>query len=116
MAIIIVIMMLLKKKEENNIVFEEEIKVVERKEKSIVENRSEFFTVSSCVDFYLSYVVDKDSESILNVLDKNFKKDNNINEANVLDKIKTFSEPKEFVAEKMYYEINNNVRHFLCIW
>lgn len=74
----------------------------------IVTNNSRFFTVSSCVNRYLSYLSNDDVKNILLLIDDNYKKNNNINENNVLKKIKNYSGIKEFSAKKMFEEKINN--------
>lgn len=108
-----------KKSETENIpehIHEEETKIVERKEKTIVKNRSDFYTVSSCVNMYLSYENSRNKDILINILDESFKNEKNITKSNVLEKIDNVSVKRVFSAEKMYYEINNNIRNFLYLW
>lgn len=108
-----------KKNETENIqehIDEEETKIVERKEKTIVKNRSDFYTVSSCVNMYLSCESAKDKDFLINILDESFKNEKNITKSNVLENIENSSARRAFSAEKMYYEINNNIRNFLYLW
>ena len=51
-----------------------------------VKSATAFFTVQDCVNKYLSYVQDKNSEAVFKVLDSGYKQDSNITEKNVLNK------------------------------
>lgn len=113
---IVFILIKLNNKEKNDNTYKEEIIIVEKKEMSLVHNRSDFYTVSSCVNIYLNYLVSQNEDIILNILDEGFKAENGINESNVLNKVDNFKIPQVFTPQKMYYEINNNIRYILCVW
>ena len=78
-------------------------KSIER-EKNLVVSPSDFFTVNSCLYRTVSYVASSDTDSLLKVLDSNYKKKNNINSSNVLSKFSGITEDSTFVSRKMYYE------------
>ena len=79
----------------------------------IVTNPSEFFTVNSCIYRVTTYAFKKDTDSLIKVLDENYKKKNNINRENVLDKFLKLDEDSTFVSKKMYYkELNSNVKKY----
>ena len=81
----------------------------------IVTSTSKFYTVSNCANQYLGYLVDKDVDNLLLLLDKNYKKNNNINSNNIFDKISILDRRYSFNAQKMYQETLNNdiVKYYL---
>lgn len=90
-------------------IFIEKPQFVEKKELQIVQNRSEYYTILSYINSYINCLNSKDENTIINILDKQYKTDNNITEKNLFDKIKTFSTLKGFTVENMYYEVVNNI-------
>lgn len=74
----------------------------------IVTSNSKFYTVSSCVDRYLDYLINEDSDNLLLLLDKSYKKNNNLNKDNLFSKIDKFDGLYSFEARKMYQEIIND--------
>ena len=80
----------------------------------IVKNPSEFFTVNSCLYRTITYAYNKDEDSLLKVLDRKYKKDNNINKENVLKIFPNISGEVTFVSKKMYYqEFSNNIKNIM---
>ena len=69
---------------------------------NIVNDRDIFYTVSDCVEKYLNYCVDKDSNIIYNLLDEEYKERFDINEENVLSKVETYDTYKVFRPKKIY--------------
>ena len=114
--ILIIILTKLNKKNEVEPNAEKEIKVVEKRELDVVHNRGDFYTVSACVNMYLSCESSKDKDILINILDESFKEEKNITKSNVLEKIDTSSARRSFSPKKMYYEINKNIRNFLYLW
>lgn len=56
----------------------------------IVKDETRYYTVSNAISKYASYINAKDKESILTILDDDYKKNNNINDDNVLDIVGNF--------------------------
>ena len=79
----------------------------------IVKSSSKFYTVSSCVNRYLSYLYAEDVDNLLILLDNNYKKKNDINSNNFFDKISKLDNNYSFEARKMYEQvINDNVTKY----
>ena len=74
----------------------------------IVTSNSKFYTVSSCVDRYLDYLVNDDVDNLLLLLDKTYKKNNNLNKDNLFIKIDKLDGLYSFEARKMYQESIND--------
>ena len=70
---------------------------------SVVQDKSKFYTVSSCVSKYLNYLSSRETDKIIILLSDDYKKDNSITSLNVyenlgeLNGINTFSPKKMFV-------------------
>lgn len=80
---------------------------------NIVKSSSKFYTVSSCVNRYLSYLYAEDVDNLLILLDNNYKKKNDINSNNFFDKISKLDNNYSFEARKMYEQvINDNVTKY----
>ena len=71
---------------------------------NIVTNYSNFYTVDSCLFRTVTYLSTKDKDSILLILNEEYKKNNNITEKNVLSFFPTIDENSIFTSKKMYYE------------
>lgn len=56
----------------------------------IVKDETRYYTVSNTISKYASYINAKDKESILTILDNDYKKNNDINVDNVLEKVGNF--------------------------
>ena len=68
-----------------------------------VKDRDKFFTVKSCVEKYISYIVDKDNYAVYRLLNKYYINKNNINENNVFELIQPIEKQQIFTAEEMKY-------------
>lgn len=76
-----------------------------------VKSATAYFTVQDCVNKYITYVEQKDTDSILKILNHEYIEKNNITKENVLDKIENIQGLVVFEADKMYVEEideNNN--------
>ena len=76
----------------------------EKGELYIVTSPSQFFTVNSCIYRTITYVSKKNTDSLMNVLDKNYLKKNSIKKENVLTVFPKIEENSTFVSKKMYYK------------
>ena len=75
----------------------------------LLKDYSRFFTVNSCIYKYISYLSSDSISDIINILDENFVKSNNINENNLHDYIPKLSGSYTFKSKRVYYEeINKN--------
>ena len=80
---------------------------------SIVENYNEFYTVNSCLYRTITYLNDKDVDSLILILDKKYKSKNKINKNNLLNYLPQVNNSSTFVSRKMYYQkINENVTKY----
>lgn len=70
----------------------------------IVEDINEFYTVSSCVDKFFLYFNANDTENILILLSKEYKKENNIDSNNLYNHIEKFDAYYNFVPKKIYVQ------------
>lgn len=72
-----------------------------------LENIDTFFTVLSCINDYMQFNTQKDSQNIYNLLSTEYINKNNITVNNVIQKIKTHDIGTTFMAKEIY-EYNNN--------
>lgn len=76
-----------------------------------VKSATAFFTVESCVNKYINYLLQNDAESVYRILDNEYIQKHEITQTNVLNKISDIPEQVIFEATKMYVEEvdeNNN--------
>ncbi len=79
----------------------------------IVTNPSNFYTVNSCLYRVITYLSEKDTDSLNLVVNDNYKKNNNVTKKNILDLFSDVDPNSTFVSEKMYYEtINSNLTKY----
>lgn len=79
----------------------------------IVSNYSNFYTVDSCLYRTINYISSKDSESLILILNDEYKKDNNITQENVLNLFSNIDEGSTFISKKMYYQkISDNITKY----
>lgn len=79
----------------------------------IVRNPSEFFTINSCIYRVITYIQKEDATSLLQVLSEKYKKDNKINNQNVLSVFSKLEKESTFKSMKMYYEkIDDNITKY----
>lgn len=77
---------------------------------TMVTDNNRFYTVTSCVSKYLSYLSSGDSSSLLLLLDNDYKETNNITSSNIYQFIDRLDSQYEFNADKMYQEkVNDTV-------
>lgn len=80
---------------------------------NIVKSSSKFYTVSGCVNRYLSYLYTEDIDNLLILIDKSYKKGNNISKNNFFEKISKLDGKYTFEARKMYEQvINDNITKY----
>lgn len=88
-------------------------KKVDNKDISIVTNYSNFYTVNSCLYRVITYLSSKDKDSLMLVIDDNYKKENKVNLDNILSLFPDVSGDSTFVSQKMYYQqITNNITKY----
>ncbi len=76
----------------------------EENEIKIVTNYSNFYTVNSCLYRVVTYLYDKDINSLMLLLSDDYKKENNVTEENVLNLFNNIDVDSTFESRKMYYE------------
>ena len=76
---------------------------------TIVKNYNDFYTVNSCVYRYLTYLKNRDVDTVLKLLDDDFIKSNNINSNNLFSFLTSYEGNISFNSRKMYEEkVNSN--------
>ena len=70
----------------------------------ILDDYSRFFTVNSCVYKYISYLQNKDTKSLLEILDRDFISKNSINSNNIYNHLENLDGNYSFTSKKIYYE------------
>lgn len=75
---------------------------------NIVKSSSKFYTVSNCVSRYINYLYSEDIDNVILLLEKNYKKKNNINNDNLFKKINKLDNFYSFSPTKMYEEVIND--------
>ena len=65
--------------------------IINGKKPQLVQYRNIYFTISTLVEKYIECVSNNDKEEIYNILDKDYIKENNITEENILEKIEKYS-------------------------
>lgn len=66
-----------------------------------VEDRDDFYTVKSCVEKFIGYIVNKDNEAVYNLLDETYINQKNITENNVLNSVEKITEGQVFTVKQM---------------
>lgn len=80
----------------------------------LLDNYSRFFTIESCVYRFISYLQDKDVDSLLKVLDSNYVEENSLNESNVLEFLGQLEGLNTFSVKKVYY--NNKDKNVITYY
>lgn len=70
----------------------------------IVTNYSNFYTVNSCVYRLISHLAQKESDSLILLVNENYKKENKLTKDNVLNSFMEVQQDSTFEPKKMYYE------------
>lgn len=79
---------------------------------NIVTNYTNFYTVDSCANRFITSIITEDYDSLLKQLSRSYKKENSINKDNVLNIIGSI-DATSYKSNKMYYEkINDNVTKY----
>ena len=71
---------------------------------SIVTNPNDFYTVSSCVSKYLSYLSVSDSKNLLILLSDDYKKENSVTQSNIYNYIGSLNGVYGFNPKKMFVQ------------
>ena len=69
---------------------------------SLVKDNSRFYTVSSCVSKYISYLTKSDTKNLMILLSNEYKNLNSITDQNIYNYIGTFVGDKTFTPKKMF--------------
>lgn len=86
---------------------------VEKHKVLLLNDYNQFFTVNSSIFKYISYLQKKDYESILKILDLNYKNVNSININNIANHVENLEGNHSFSSKKIYYEvIDDNVTKY----
>jgi len=88
-------------------------KKIVKSDPKILTNYVEFYTVNSCLYRVITYINKNDTDSLLHVLNENYKKANRINSNNIMNYFPTVSNNSTFISKKMYYvKINSHLKKF----
>lgn len=71
---------------------------------SVVEDNSKFFTVSSCVSKYISYLSDRNTENLLILLSNEYKNNNSVNSQNLYNFTGNIGDNNTFTAKKIFQQ------------
>ena len=82
--------------------------VNEETEVAILKDNSRFYTVSSCINRYLTYLTNKDINNLFLLVDEEYKKENNIDKNNILEYLPKLNKRYNFKARKMYEQELND--------
>lgn len=74
----------------------------------IVSDYSNFYTVNSCLYRAITYISSNDVDSLILLLNEEYKEKNNVTKENVLDLFFEIAPNSTFISEKMYYESLTN--------
>lgn len=86
---------------------------IEKNDVNIVTNYSNFYTINSCLYRVITYLSEKDNESLFLLVDENYKKENDITKDNVLSIFDEVQENNTFESKKMYYEeLSDNITKY----
>lgn len=86
---------------------DEEDNVQDIPQYKLVNDYSDFFTVSSCVSKYITYLSNKNTDDLIKILDDEFVLENGINSNNVYNYVNKLSGNYTFKAKKMYYQVDD---------
>lgn len=70
----------------------------------LLNDYSRFFTIESCVDKYINLLSSDKSDSLLEVLDSDYIKSNNITTDNIYNYVNKLDGIYSFKSKKIYYE------------
>lgn len=83
---------------------------IDTKTISVVKDNNRFYTVSSCVYKYLTYLSAKDNDNLYLLLDETYKKENNITKDNIYNYIGNVEGDISFNARKIFEQrLSKNV-------
>lgn len=68
----------------------------------ILENRNIFYTIATCIDKYSNYIAEKDINSLIDILDKEYIESHSITEHNILNSIDKFDTKQINVVRNVY--------------
>ena len=104
--ILLLSMLMLMQKGNNNseVSVEEEREHISYGQVTVLNEETMAFSVNSCINKYLTYLAEKNEQVILNLLDENYKTNNNITEDNVIEKIGSFNRYQILEIKEIYCE------------
>lgn len=77
---------------------------------SVVKDSSKFYTVSSCVSKYISYLSSGETDNLLILLSNDYKQKNSINSSNIYNYISTIDNSSTFTPKKIFKQrISKNI-------
>lgn len=83
---------------------------IDTKTITVVKDNDRFYTVSSCVNKYLTYLSSNDVDNLYLLLNEGYIKENNITKENINDFIKPITDNLSFSPNKMFEQrLSKNV-------
>lgn len=77
---------------------------------SVVTDRNRFYTVTSCVNKFLTYLTSKNTDSLYLLLDENYKNEKQITKDNIYNFIGTYNNELIFSPKKIFEQrLSRNV-------
>ena len=94
---------------------DDKIQVVEKHKVLLLNDYNEFFTVNSSIFKYISYLQKKDYESVLKILDSDYKNTNSINLNNIANYVENLDGNYSFSSKKIYFEVieDNLIKYYV---
>lgn len=84
----------------------------------LVDDYTTFFTIDGCINRYFGYISDNENNKLLNILNKEYIIENNINENNVIEIVDTLNirnKISSFKSIKMYEKRNKNKTEYYVL-
>lgn len=83
---------------------------IDTKTISVLTDNSRFYTVSSCVSKFLSFLTGKDTDKLYVLLDENYVKENNVTKENIYNFLGTYDNELIFSPKKIFEQrISENI-------
>lgn len=82
------------------------------KEIEELKDESLFFVLQNSINNYYSMLANKNTNSLLDILDDDFKKEKQINNSNIYNIINSDYETVSYIAKSIYYNPNSSISYY----
>ena len=82
------------------------------KEIEELKDESLFFALQNSINNYYSMLANKNTNSLLDILDDDFKKEKQINNSNIYNIINSDYETVSYIAKSIYYNPNSSISYY----